>query len=262
MIVSERGADRRVCGCLRLPRLGVLHLRTGRSRIKSESDFAGVYASGIVIWLSLVVRHQSAHRLGRTVGRRRCRRCGRVLGMGETTPSFPESCGSLWHGTAGNSVCVWAGSMRTGDSRCFLGQRRNYARVSAWRPLNHALLLDRDFLGLPRFLQRMDPMLGSSCSCCATDAESLRHRISSLLTSSLLSGPGFAIACRVSTRVLSSFCRRRPGDARAIRRRRVPLPHQVKGPLFHLVESPAQILADYPQKNQLEPAKEQDSDQQ
>ena len=37
---------------------------------KSESDFAGVYAVRIGVWLSLVGRHQSAHRVGHTVGRR------------------------------------------------------------------------------------------------------------------------------------------------------------------------------------------------
>jgi hypothetical protein len=46
----------------------------------------------------------------------------------------------------------------------------------------------------------MDPMLGSFCSCCAADAESLQHRISSLLTSSLLSRPGFNRVPCVDTR--------------------------------------------------------------
>jgi hypothetical protein len=157
---------------------------------------------------------------------------------------YPQS-GNINHFFLGQNGFLFAGLI--GLSLALMERRPRFSGV---------------ILGLLTFLQRMDPMLGSFCSCCAADAESLQHRISSLLTSSLLSGPGFAIACRVSTRVLSSFCRRRPGDARAIRRGRVPLPHQVKGPLFHLVESPAQILADYPQKNQLEPTKEQDRDQQ
>ncbi len=184
---NERGADRRIDACLRLPRMAVLHPRAGRSRIKSESDFARVYAAGIGIWLSLVGRPQSPHRVGHTIGRGR-RRCGsRVLGMGEAAPSFPESCRSLRRGADGNAVRAWARSMRPRDRRRLLGQGRPCARISAWRPLDRAVLLDRDLLGLSRFLERMDPMPGSSCSCCSTYAGSPRIefprscRISSLL---------------------------------------------------------------------------------
>jgi hypothetical protein len=121
------------------------------------------------------------HRVGHTIGRGR-RRCGsRVLGVGEAAPSFPKSCRSLRRGADGNAVRAWARSMRPRDRRRLLGQGRPCARISAWRPLDRAVLLDRDVLGLSRFLERMDPMPGSSCSCCSTYAGLLQDRISSLV---------------------------------------------------------------------------------
>ena len=107
--------------CLRLPIMAVLHPRAGRSRTKSQSDFAAVYAARIRLWLSLVGRHQPAYSLGNTVGCCWCCYSGRVVYMGKAIPSFPESCGPLQRSPVGDAVCAWPRSLHTGDSRRLLG---------------------------------------------------------------------------------------------------------------------------------------------
>jgi len=93
--------------------MAVLHPRAGRSRTESEPGFAGNYAVGIGVWLSLVGWGQSARRVGYTVDRRRCRRGGRVLGMGEAILSFLAAalCSAAAMATPfvhGHDLCVLA----------------------------------------------------------------------------------------------------------------------------------------------------------
>ena len=158
---NERRSDRHIDRCLWVPRMAVLHPLAGRSRTKFGPP------ARIGVWLSFVGRHETVHRVGHTIGSRWCGHGNRVLGMGEAAASFLESCGPLQRGPDSDAVCAWPRSIHPGDSRRLLGQGRPCARVFARRPLDHALFLDRDLLGLPRFLERMDSMLGSSCPCCA-----------------------------------------------------------------------------------------------
>src|SRR5580704_2941869 len=65
--------------------MAVLHPRTGRSRTEFGPQ------ANVGVWLSFVSRHQSAHRVDHTVGRRWCCHGGSVLGMARPLPHSLKS---------------------------------------------------------------------------------------------------------------------------------------------------------------------------
>jgi hypothetical protein len=175
-IATSVVADRHIRLCFWLSRMVLLHPHARKSWAKSG------YAVGISVWFSLVGRSRPVNRVDNASGGCWCCDGGRVVVMGEAAPSDPESRWPLQRGRIGDAVCAWPRSMHPGGSRRLLGHGRPRTWVSARRPLDHALLLDRAVPGLSRFHKRMDSMLGPSCSRCAAYAETFQHRISTLLS--------------------------------------------------------------------------------
>ena len=165
---NERVTDRHIYRCLWFSRMAVLHPRAGRSRTK----FGARFRKSLCGWNRCMAFFGWPASVHPSRGPYSWPSAGAVTAVvcwvwARPLPHSSESCGSLQRGPDGDAVRAWARSMRPRDSRCLLGQGRPCARISAWRPLDRALLLDRDLLGLSRFLQRVDPMPSSSCSCCS-----------------------------------------------------------------------------------------------